>query len=657
MKKEKNKDVRKLKNVLARVFVFLLCLGILSASAEGAVDPAYQYELTNVITGGVAGSQWFATVPNVVPVGQTGGWINGLWGTRGGQVSSVPMYTAADLLGNNPILGHYAIVMPVFVDNAPTPPIPTAVTHNTNYLRFQSAYLVVAEGKGTLNMDFTTPVISATEKDVELKVPGYNIVDNLTNYPSPLRKSFTLTSTQGYGSRLGYLTFKEFNSIHEEPSKVPIVVANVSDRTGPNDILYFDMILWDSAGEPVARKKFPWTVNGSTVSNLGTFYMIYGTSPRYDLTTRITNRTGDRYFRYYESTPTRYDASHWEYDLSPDVYNEEKGLPRTFHLHPNSQIAPGLVTAYETQNVLTDYTYSETFRVFKYDDTSTTPYQLSLQYRTVRGLTPPVTVNSSQTHPMIPPTQTSGVIPWTVSAFNFNPDSPFNETEKRIAEHAGAKIPVMSNPSTIGAAYRHFTNEAFNLNSFSISANVGSVAPDQVAYLPMRVRMRVSRNDISDKWNAVVNAENAGNLAAALPNICTIWFYSTNTDERYADLFTTLKNRGKKVEECVQAFTYDNFLFIDFMMLLADAKSPSTGKTAFCQIVTHDTVNYVYVGDGEKDGVCELGIFVTATVSGIGDVTKKDDSGGGCDVMSLGALAAFLSLSLLLGFTRLNKNR
>ena len=270
-------------------------------------------------------------------------------------------------------------------------------------------------------------------------------------------------------------------------------------------------------------------------------------------------------------------------------------------------------------------------------------------------------VDSHQTHREGHPEAVT-VHPWTVSAFKIENlfEAAYTATVNAIADYAGGN-PVMPkdyytfNPT--GEIYdRYFYRDPFSLNSFLISADVRNTSSPGVPILPMRVRMRISRLNLGEeKWNYAVDYENnGGNLASVLPKICTIWAYSPHTTELYTNLFAAIENRGYQVKDCAQAFTYGDFLYVDLMVLLADAKSRNAGKTAFCEIVKHDRVNYLLLGDGYVDNRWRLGFFTSGatTSSGGGD---GGGGGGGCDVGGWGI--ALLCPAFLLRFTPVFKKR
>jgi len=290
------------------------------------------------------------------------------------------------------------------------------------------------------------------------------------------------------------------------------------------------------------------------------------------------------------------------------------------------------------------YGSSESFRLYPYQGPDA-PRDLRLTYRKVGGMTsygPSVGASSS---------------PWTVKAFNMTfADVVRNDdnTAKEIEKHAGGNPVMPVSYSLTGVTDHYYKADAFN--SFMISADVpaGLVGSDDVAVLPLHVRMRISRREapIVGRWDEIANADN---VVAAFSNICTIWVRSPNTAEQDMNLFTTLKNRGYSPERCVQAFTYGDTLYVDFIVLLADAVSQNAGKTAFCQVIEDDKVPYILIGDGKVDNVLTLGFYVDlngdAPVLGPSDPNagkppsdNKSDGGGGCNAGAAGLLVLTAAL-------------
>ena len=628
--------------------VFSLCLCVLCASAVWAL-PYYQLRDVSGQRDGhtVAGSQWFAIV-------REGRWVTPTtWevvseDTHGGEAPSVKMVTSADLLYD---------FSSVYLDD---PQHNTSMGDDVSFDPIKSVYLVIKEGRGDLRLDFGndfahhTPYPSGGNQDVMedvlLSVPDYTT--RVTPGSAQLVASgdwlstemlFQADSPQSYGSSLGYLTFRQSASFdqgvegYRESIKIPLIVANVFDGTAaePGNELYFDMTVMDGS-EVVTRRMFRWGADENVTHDFGTFFMI---QPRgsgdlaYSLLTKITNRTGTRYrAQRYDSITSADQAappSHWSYDLTPDLYGS---LSDSFQLDPQSQVAPGLVTVYKS---LMDITYgsSESFRLYPYQG-SAAPRDLRLTYRKVGGMTPYGTPISSSGNPATPPWSVTG---FAMTFVDVNRDA--ENTREEIAEHVGGN-PVMPPEGYDFSEVEDSYIKADAFTAFAVSSDVSSVptASEDVPLLPMHVRLRVSRREapLVDRWNDIANA---ASVIDAFANVCVVWVRSPNAAEQDMNLFTTLRNRGYSVEKCVQAFTHEDFLYLDFVVLLADAASQNQGKTAFCQVVEDDKVPYILIGDGKVDGGLNLSFYVALTGSNpvpdpdpapSPDPSPGSGGGGGC---------------------------
>jgi hypothetical protein len=637
----------------------LFCLIVLCAGAAWAL-PYYQLRDVSGQRDGhtVAGSQWFAIVREGRLLTPTT-WVSISEDTHGGDAPAVTMVTSADLLYD---------FNSVYLDD---PQHDMTMGDDASFDPINSVYLVIKEGRGELRLDFGNDFARHTPylfdgpqdvmEDVLLSVPSYmtRVVPSSPQLVAsedwlPTEMSFQADSPQSYGSSLGYLTFRQSGSFDygfegfRESAKIPLIVANVFDGTAaePGNELYFDMTVL-SGDTVVTRRKFRWNADENVTHDFGTFFMILpegSAPPPYSLLTKITNRTGTRYRsqRYDSITSADRDVypSHWTYDLTPDLYGS---LPASFPLDPQSQIAPGLVTVY-TSSMDTVYSSSESFRLYPYQG-SAAPSDLRLTYRKVGGMTPLGDREiSSSVNPPNPP--------WSVRGFNMTFADVIQNAEKtdeEIMRYIGGKPVTLETLDASGVTDIYIKADAFN--AFTISSDVSSAetASDDVALLPAHVRLRVSRKEapIVDRWNDIADADS---VIDAFANICAVWVRSPNAAEQDMNLFTTLRNRGYSAEKCVQAFTYEDFLYLDFIVFLADAASETTGKTAFCQVFEDDKVPYILIGDGKKDGSLNLSFYVALTgdnpVPGPAPDSGSSGGGGGCQGFGIWGLAASLSLFL-----------
>jgi hypothetical protein len=620
----------------------------------------------------VAGSQWFATVVELWRdiSGQGSEWAYRR-DTHGGQAPGVTMVTSADLVHE---------FDSVYLDD---PLHNASLGDDISFDPIESVALIIKEGRGALNLDFGNnyayhnPFSPSGPQDAMEDVLLYMPEDAYTTRVMPGRPelvksadwlhtemNFQALSPQNYGSSLGYLTFRQSASFdrdflgYRESIKIPLVVANVYD--GPasdagNELLFDIAVLY--SGDIVTRKKFLWGAGADMAQDLGTFYFIQPDSepmPVYTLRNRVTNRTGMRYRQQrYDTGGTPYQdiiPDYWIYDIHPDLYGT---LPKWFYLDPQSQIAPGLVTQYSALMDMA-YTSSESFRLYTFQDARF--HDLRLTFSKVRGMTPYGTMNGR-------PPRAGEMIPWTATAFRMTfADVAENRenTAREISRYVG-ESPVMPDLeyAFTGAGETYINADA--LSAFALSADVPAelvVSSDGIALLPVHVRLRVSRREspIVGQWEDLENAES---VIDEFARTCAIWVRSPNAAEKDMNLFTALADRGYGVRRCVQAFTYEDFLYIDFIALVADAKSLNTGKTALCEVVEDDGIPYILLGDGKIDGAWTLSFFVGRTGEppvvdpdpgkpDPGDNTGGGGGGGGCSAGLLSFIFVFPALPVLL---------
>ncbi|GHS98068.1 hypothetical protein AGMMS50276_19200 [Synergistales bacterium] len=692
--------------------VLLLFIALIFAGrAEAASEKDYYYydyehfhyyqlrDVSGVRDGHtIAGAQWFATITDWTRL-----WEDPLdaWGrrpdTEGGQAPGVPMVTSADLLSN--FDGVYMEDPEHYRGNYYSPHIPP-IYPDPNYRLFEedlnfdpieSVYLVIPEGHGEMRIDFgndqtshypPVPDIFASQdamEDILVEVPGYTTTFK-PNKPQlvsadkwlPIETTFSAEDSQNYGSSLGYLTFRQSASFDvnfsgwRESIKIPIVVANVHNgpASDPGNELYFDMSIFGTSGDIVTRKKFRWGASENMTQDLGTFFMVQasGAMPTYRFGTQVTNRTGVRYRQQrYDSRGTSYQdiyPVYWSYDIPRDLYGT---LPESFALDLQSQIAPGLVTHYLADMDMT-YSSSESFRLYPFAD-PIAPRDLRLTFRKVRGMAPYGTVSAPLGAPA----------PWSVTGFHMTfVDVVENaeNTEREITKYTTVPpaMPALPGYTFANVGTDDVVSDTY-INSEALSAFVISkdvpidiqvtfnasgdiVSHDKAALLPVRVRLTLPRQDAAlvGQWDKI---ENADSVIDELAKTYAIWVRSPYTMERDLNLFTSLANRGYDVKNCMQAFTYGNFLYIDFIALLADSVSPLDGKSAFCYVVEDDKIPYILIGDGNIDNAWKLGFYVAK--NGAGPDTDDDapkpvnpdtgGGGGGCNQSG----ASVLMLALIAG--------
>ena len=102
---------------------------------------------------------------------------------------------------------------------------------------------------------------------------------------------------------------------------------------------------------------------------------------------------------------------------------------------------------------------------------------------------------------------------------------------------------------------------------------------------PVSIRMRIPRSNslIVNHWDELDNAANSRELFNIFSRYGTVWVRAENTGEKDANLFTAINNKGNDLGvtagDCVRAFLYDDALYLDFIVIMADGSSvrPVTG--------------------------------------------------------------------------------
>ncbi|MBR1657676.1 MAG: hypothetical protein IJ697_04330 [Synergistaceae bacterium] len=549
-----------------------------------------------------------------------------------------------------------------------------------------------------------------------------------------------------YGSKLGYLTFKQRASFavgyenYREFASLPLVIANVADGNASVAPLIFDMIVFDeNYNSVINRIKFEWDAQADkTDQDLGTFFMIGSRDVTYRLETRITNRSGTRYELYrYDMTgargsnPTYRDGYSsimpdcWKYDLTPDLYGT---LPDSFLLDAHSQIAPGLVTVYRNNigegysTINTGNDTTESFRLYEYSETA--PKNLRLKYKRVGGMTAiedgihipasgvrvqefsmafaDVAQNSEQTTAEL--TSLMGKYPSMIErgplvsnpdlsiirssaaseaaevksvyinssaldAFSFTKPVPL-ELVRLISEDTGSNQTTSrdnsgtNNNNNSNGNGNNNTTSGDNTASFTTSA-VKFTSVD-IALQPVSVRMGIPRQSqlIVNHWNELDNASNSRELFTTFAKYGTVYVRSEATAEKDADLFAAINNKGASLSvsaaDCVRAFIYDDELYLDFIVLLADGKSRNANRTAYVEVFKDDNVPYILIGDGKENAVWDMTFYVApigqASSEGGSDSpedntdngvpsTRSSGGGGGCNSSGMILAAVLLGIS------------
>ncbi|MBR2208323.1 MAG: hypothetical protein IJ859_05875 [Synergistaceae bacterium] len=441
-----------------------------------------------------------------------------------------------------------------------------------------------------------------------------------------------------------------------------------------------------------------YNIEARITNRTGTRYMLY----RYD---RANAADGVRSYTL---------PKYWKFDLTEDTYGT---LPKRFLLDSHSQIAPGLVTVYDEELDITKNTTAlDSFRLYEYNYAN--PKDLWLNYKRVGGIyvdgdpTPIYDHLLTDTTPVVAAAAASDdydyilgdVQTFIMDFVDIKNDE--NNTESEIKALTG-KTPVLPSAEELlllpaypryeyisSSALDSFKISYINLSSDifysfadvysvvesedtdntdtnqdtdenstenqDVSVTVSAVSSDKMAVIPMSIRLKIPRKSqlLKDIWEELDSTEDSRELFRIFNKYGTVRVRSSATSERDADLFKAVTGKGANLgvsaEDCVSAFLYEDYLYLDFMVFAADAVSKNTGKTAFVEIFEDDGVPYILVGDGSVDGEVTLSFYVDVPLEPISSASnqnssniKSSGSGSTCNITASGIFALLLAIFAL----------
>ena len=368
--------------------------------------------------------------------------------------------------------------------------------------------------------------------------------------------------------------------------------------------------------------------------------------------------------------------AYWKYDLTDDVYGTlpmKFQLDQHSQIAPGLVTVYNQDMNYTNINMGSDQ--SASFRLYEHD--STNPKNLTLNYKRIAGMYTKEPLPRTRALPSeisdTEYTESDDLV--TVQGFSMAFTDIVNDENNTYyeIENLTGKVPVMvdvRNANDAVTPYYTYINSTA-LDAFAISEDVDDVLkalvydiesfdteapesedvpeetplPDEgeiqtdsialraselvftynnentgkIALQPIAVRMKIPRKSqlLADIWDQLDAAEDPVALFNTFARYGTIWVRSSATREYDANLFTAINNKGSSIganaADCVRAFIYDDYLYLDFIVIMADAVSKNTGKTAFIEIFKDDDVPYILIGDGLVDAHWNLSFYVSQT--------------------------------------------
>ncbi len=493
-----------------------------------------------------------------------------------------------------------------------------------------------------------------------------------------------LTLRQRASFAQGYTNYREYTTLpvvianvaNGNASMTPLIFDMTVFES--NDVVNRIKFTWDAQSNKPDQDLGVFFMFGSAdkvydletriTNRTGTRYSLY----RYDMIG--TNNSNPAYRDGYN--PMLPD--HWRYDLTPDLYGT---LPDYFLLDAHSQIAPGLVTVYKNnigagyRTIDTQYDTSESFRLEEYE--TGTPHNLRLNYKRIGGMTPMnsdswqhnvggarirefmmdfVDVAANQDQTVAELTLLMGATPAMIgkgplsenyavrsSAYG---DSDTGSAEsvyinasaidafkflKEVPDDLVRKVSIDITSEDTPAGDDTTSNDrpvtSTDITSMLKASETATVSVD-IPLQPLSIRMRIPRQSqlIVNHWSELDSATNSKEVFNIFSRYGTIWVRSEATAERDADLFLAINNKGSSLgvsaSDCVRAFLYNDELYLDFIVLLADGRSINAGRTAYVEIFKDDNIPYILIGDGNENGYWDMTFYV-------GAVDANSSSGGG----------------------------
>ncbi len=498
-----------------------------------------------------------------------------------------------------------------------------------------------------------------------------------------------ITFRQRASLATGYTNYREFTSIPMVIANVADGNASVYPLMfdmivfDGEDVVKRIKFTWDAqADNPgqdlgtffmIGSRDVTYQLETRITNRTGTRYELY----RYDMTNTVNG------------TPTYRDGyssimpDYWKYDLTEDMYGT---LPEKFLLDAHSQIAPGLVTVYKNnigegyRTINTQNDTSESFRLYEY--ASATPRNLRLSYKRIGGMTP---IEGGNHTPESGVNVREFIMDFADVAHDSNETAMdlFRLTGKYPAMIGRGPLIAQSristsdygddaDPAEVSQTFINATAvDAFKIvktvpeglvrltsndtgsdtdtttsgdtpsqtPTTPVSGDAAEFRPSEIVYTsidiplqPVAIRMMIPRTNslIVNRWNELDAAENSRELFNIFSRYGTVWVRAENTGEKDANLFTAINNKGSDLGvgagDCVRAFLYDDALYLDFIVIMADGTSINTGKTAYVGVFKDDDVPYVLIGDGDEDGKWELSFYVDSSAEKSTDTGTNTDS-------------------------------
>lgn len=476
-------------------------------------------------------------------------------------------------------------------------------------------------------------------------------------------------NTSQYDSVAQYFYFQQ-NPTYTPSQGIPrpMVIANVGIGAAdtPARSLKLRAILREDSSQNaniVAYDQFTWTMTGPKTAGSRQWVFVPvsdlnvdNSAINYYLTTEVINRCALRYAAYNGTGNTIMYPSGWKFNLLR--LHGSPYIRPSFQLHPDSHIAPGLVTVYRrTYNV--NETDKIPLRLFPIDDsTGVGVFALTLNHNILFGK------RLGSTYKL--PAQAGSFNQIEVTAFQprTQTGTVFYDNAARITK----SLRTVATPTTNAFSESSITRSLMPQQAIqyftieqAIPANLRSASTEGM--LPLHITFNIPLSSIgADMWNSMLRElarhEEDANITDAFADHFAIYLQAeTDGQPNVWNLTQELADKSVYSQQ-VKVFldqdrgratidTDRGVLTVSFIVMLMDGTRDGV-RPELSIVPDGEDTNYIVIRDGNFDNRWKMTFFIAPAnyfdnqtntnvpIPNSNNVSSGGGGGGGCDSMAAG---------------------
>ena len=571
-------------------------------------------------------------------------------------------------------------------------------------------FLVVADAYGDFTMNFRAPDLAqqfdVATPNLALSTPwdaDATLRELYTDTKQPLGQpsgaaydnlwrgyNFQIFRANGnsspYNSTAQYFYFQQ-NAAYSPAQGIPrpFIIANVGSGTAyddPDASLRLKLTLRDSSASNaniVAYDQFTWdmTAPKSAMGSQWVFvpvdsWPVDNSRINYYLTTEVINRCAVRYAAYNGTSNTWLYPDHWKFNILR--LHGSPYIQPSFHLAPDSHIAPGLVSVYKRSWNINE-TDKIPLRLFPVDDTSGIGvYNLVMNHSILYG------TRLGDTYKL--PASEGGFNQLEITAYEPHP-ATLNFYDN-VAKTTGGTKTVKAPSSNVftGSSITRGSMPSTVLQNFTVNQNIpASLRTSSVeGILPLHITFNIPLTAIgANTWNTILKTLDNQENSAYIGDVFADYFnlFAMADGGNVWNLTQELQDKGAYESQVkvfldtergrVTADTYRGVLTVSFIVMLMDGTID--GNRPALRIVpdvSNDgssdyNAEYIVIRDGKTDNKWNMTFFIAPANYTVNpdthsdtdtqpaqDKTGSSGGGGGCSLgTGLSAMAVMLLLRKL----------